>query len=201
MIQAADSKFADRRTPIQVLLVESQAAHQPKGGVARYVRKMIHGLHQRYGDEFVACTRLDALPRNLRHVYLPLRYPWRYASRFFYETTAALEKALLRTVEERLRPRVVFSPLYGPLASITPQVFTVYDLILHLFPENFPQKGRLLELEHMRRCFLHAAAILCISNSTRSDLLRLHPDVDPGKVHVVPLGVSDEFFQIGRAHV
>lgn len=194
MIQAANGKPAFRRTPVQVLLLESQAAHQPKGGVARYVRKMIHGLHQRYGDEFVACTRLDALPANLRRVYLPLRYPWRYASPFCYRATAGWEKTLLRLVEERFKPGVIFSPLYGPLASLTPQVFTVYDLILHLFPESYPHKGRLLELEHMRRCFANAAAIICISNSTKSDLIRLHADIDPAKMHVVPLGVDAQFF-------
>jgi glycosyltransferase involved in cell wall biosynthesis len=178
----------------RIFLIESQAAHQPRGGVARYTRQMVQGFYTRYGDGFVACSRLDELPDSLRRVYLPLRYPWRYASRFLYEITTSLEKKLLYGVEKRLNPGVIFSPFYGPLASLTPQVFTVYDFILHLFPEYFPHKGRLLELAHMRRCFLHAAAILCISNSTKSDLLRLHPNVDPGKAHVVLLGVSDEFF-------
>jgi glycosyltransferase involved in cell wall biosynthesis len=194
MSKKTRTKSGVGKIPTEVLLIESQAAHNPKGGVARYVRHVARGLYHRYGDGFVACTRLDDLPSDLRHVYLPLRYPWRYASPFFYRATTALEKTLLRRVERRLRPKVIFSPFYGPLASITPQVFTVYDLILHLFPEYFPHKGRVLELAHMRRCLLQAAGIICISNSTKSDLLRLHPDVDPAKVHVTLLGVSEEFF-------
>jgi len=115
-----------------------------------------------------------------------------------YEGTNLLERVLLSSVEKGLRPAVIFSPFYGPLASFTPQVFTVYDLILHLYPENVNPNARRLQLEHMRRCFVRAAAILCISNSTKADLLRLHPDLDPGKLHVVPLGVSESFFQPAR---
>jgi glycosyltransferase involved in cell wall biosynthesis len=177
-----------------ILLIESQAAHQPRGGVARYIRHIARGLHSKYGDQLVVCSRLDCLPDDLRRVRLPLRYPWRYASPFFYRATAAWEEWLLKGVEKRLKPSVIFSPLYGPLASLTPQVFTVHDVILHLFPQSYPHKGRLLELEHMRRCFLNAAAIICVSNSTKSDLLRLHADIDPAKVHVVPLGVDEKFF-------
>ena len=67
--------------------------------------------------------------------------------------------------------------------------------MLHLYPERYNPKMRRLQLEHMRRCFVRAAAILCISNSTKADLLRLHPYLDPTKLHVVPLGVSESFFQ------
>ncbi len=177
-----------------IFLIES-SVRQSRGGVARYVRQMVRGLHSRYGHHFVACSGLAGLPESVRRVRLPLRYPWRYTSRLLYEGTTLLERGLLCAVEKRLKPSVIFSPFYGPLASLTPQVFTVYDLILHLFPEYFPAKARRLELEHMRRCFLRAAAILCISNSTRTDLFRFHPDLDPKKVHVVPLGVSQLFYQ------
>ena len=165
------------------------------GGVARYTRHMVRGLHAKYGDRLAVCTGLRQLPDSLRRIYLPLRYPWRYSSRLLYEGTNLLEEALLYSIERSVKPAVIFNPYYGPLASFTPQVFTVYDLMLHLYPEHSNPKRRRLQLEHMRRCFVRAAAILCISNSTKADLLRLHPDIDSRKLHVVPLGVSDSFFQ------
>ena len=168
------------------------------GGVARYTRHMVRGLHAKYGDRLAVCTGLRQLPDSLRRIYLPLRYPWRYSSRLLYEGTNLLEKALLYSIERSVKPAVIFNPYYGPLASLTPQVFTVYDLMLHLYPEYFNPKRRRLQLEHMRRCFVRAAAILCISNSTKADLLRLHPDLDPRKLHVVPLGVSESFFQSAK---
>jgi len=168
------------------------------GGVARYTRHMVRGLHAKYGDRLAVCTGLRQLPHSLRRIYLPLRYPWRYSSRLLYEGTNLLEKALLYSIERSVKPAVIFNPYYGPLASLTPQVFTVYDLMLHLYPEHSNPKGRRLQLEHMRRCFVRAAAILCISNSTKADLLRLHPYLDPRKLHVVPLGVSESFFQSAR---
>jgi glycosyltransferase involved in cell wall biosynthesis len=160
---------------------------------------MVRGLDARYGDQLVVCSGLNDLPSSIRRTYLPLRYPWRYSSRLLYEGTNSWEKFLLRRVEGRLQPGVIFSPFYGPLATNTPQVFTVYDLRLELHPESFPSRGRSLEVEHMRRCFVSAAAIICISNSTRNDLLRFHPDLDPQKVHAVPLGVSDDFFEARRS--
>ena len=184
-----------KKTSTHIFLVESNTARQPLGGVARYIRHMVRGLHAKYGDRLAVCTGLRQLPHSVRRIYLPLRYRWRYSSRLLYEGTNLLEKVLLYRVEKGLKPAVIFSPYYGPLASLTPQVFTVYDLILHLYPDHLNAKRRRLQLEHMRRCFVRAAAILCISNSTKADLLRLHPDLDPTKLHVVPLGVSESFFQ------
>jgi glycosyltransferase involved in cell wall biosynthesis len=178
----------------RVFLIESRAERQPRGGVARYIRHLVEGLHAKYADHFIVCSGLNELPTGVRRTYLPLRYPWRYSSPFFYEATFKLENLLLSTAERRFKPQVIFSPFYGPLSHQTPQVFTVYDLILHLFPEYFPSKGRVLELEHMRRCFVHASAVLCISKSSKADLLRLHPGINPQKVHVIPLGVSEHFF-------
>ena len=184
-----------RKISTHIFLVESNTARQPLGGVARYTRHMVRGLHAKYGDRLAVCTGLDRFPHSLRRIYLPLRYPWRYSSRLLYEGTNLLEKALLYSIERSVKPAVIFNPYYGPLASFTPQVFTVYDLMLHLYPEHLNPTRRRLQLEHMRRCFVRAAAILCISNSTKADLLRLHPYLDPTKLHVVPLGVSESFFQ------
>jgi hypothetical protein len=72
-----------KNSRIRIFLIESQVAHQPRGGVARYTRQMVRGLYNRYGDRFVVCSRLDELPDSLRRVRLPLRYPWRYASQLF----------------------------------------------------------------------------------------------------------------------
>src|SRR5437868_2934777 len=105
---------------MEVLLIESQAAHQPRGGVARYIREVTRSLHSKHGDGFAVCSRLDGLPADLRRVRLPLRYPWRYASSFWYRRTTAWEKWLLERVEKQFNPGVIFSPLYGPLASLTP---------------------------------------------------------------------------------
>jgi glycosyltransferase involved in cell wall biosynthesis len=183
----------------RIFLIESRAARAPRGGVARYIRHMAEGLHAKYRDRLVVCSRLDDLPSSMRRLYLPLRYPWRYSSQLLYEATNGWERFLLSTVERRLKPDVIFSPLYGPLTSTTPQVFTVYDFRLQIYPDHFEEKGRLLEIEHMKRCFERAYAILSISNATKRDLLHLHPNVDEDKVHVVPLGVSEHFFRPSRS--
>jgi glycosyltransferase involved in cell wall biosynthesis len=183
------------RNRTDIFLIEPNVSRAPKTGVARYIRKMVQGLHGKCKNRLVVCTGLNDLPSSLRKVHLPLRYPWRYTSRALYEATFAWENLLLRTMENRLKPNVIFSPFYGPIARTTPQVFTVYDLKLELRPKDFEHTGRLLEIEHRRRCFRRANAIISISNSTRSELLHFYPDIEPNKVHVVPLAVSEHFFQ------
>jgi glycosyltransferase involved in cell wall biosynthesis len=88
---------------------------------------------------------------------------------------------------------IVHSSFYLPrMLKDYPQakrVVTVYDMI----PELFPQTRRRLDLltrkhEYVRR----SDHIICISESTKRDLLRIYPDVNV-PVSVVHLGVGPEF--------
>ena len=50
-----------------ILLIESQAAHQPRGGVARYIRHIARGLHSKYRDE-LAVEQWLAEPQQMQPV-------------------------------------------------------------------------------------------------------------------------------------
>jgi glycosyltransferase involved in cell wall biosynthesis len=68
-------------------------------------------------------------------------------------------------------------------------VVTIHDMIPELFPNHFPSGSpHARKHEHI----LAADAILCVSESTKRDLLSLYPDVSV-PVLVTPLGVSSEF--------
>lgn len=65
-----------------------------------------------------------------------------------------------------------------------------YDLIPIDHPEwIFPPNPDLF-LEHFRRMTRVAAQVLCISESTRRDFVRLFADYDPALVRVLPLGAD-----------
>jgi glycosyltransferase involved in cell wall biosynthesis len=70
-----------------------------------------------------------------------------------------------------------------------PFVITVHDLIPELMPETVSLKFRWQFQLWLRRTLEVASAVICISETTRRDLLALHP-IDPARVHVVHNGVD-----------
>jgi glycosyltransferase involved in cell wall biosynthesis len=78
---------------------------------------------------------------------------------------------------------------YLPKRSTPPTVVTVYDMTPELFPDLFPKGNpHLCKREYVRR----ATLVLCISESTRRDLLRTYGSVEAPTI-VTHLGVSHRF--------
>lgn len=68
-------------------------------------------------------------------------------------------------------------------------VVTVHDLAFERFPNLFPRRWRILYRLGLRAAVKRADAILTPSRSTAEDVLS-RTDVDPAKLHVVPLAAS-----------
>ena len=73
-------------------------------------------------------------------------------------------------------------------AKATPRVCTIHDMIHELFPQYRGKMDR--TPEYRRKTLLRCQAVICVSENTRRDLLRL-VDVDPAKVHVIHHGFDD----------
>lgn len=73
-------------------------------------------------------------------------------------------------------------------------VTTVHDFTYELFVNNWAK--RTLHCRQKHAAIRKAQCVVCISENTRRDLLRLLPDVDPRKVHVIYNGVEDQKFHI-----
>lgn len=69
-----------------------------------------------------------------------------------------------------------------------PVVVTVYDMVHELFPNEFSKFGNISMRK--RKAVERADHVICISESTRLDLMRLFA-VDPGKISVVHLGFDN----------
>ena len=94
---------------------------------------------------------------------------------------------------ERRRADVVHTTFYLPhglsSARATKRVVTVYDMI----PERLPDTRRRLDLLTLKRRYIESADhVICISQSTKDDLLELYgPEKAP--TTVVHLGVDERF--------
>jgi glycosyltransferase involved in cell wall biosynthesis len=94
-----------------------------------------------------------------------------------------------------IQPDVFHSTYYTPPCrfSKAKTVLTIHDMIYELFPREFSSVWDRQFVAFKRTLARDADAIVCISKSTRADVLRFYPNLDPSKLHVVYLGVSESF--------
>lgn len=87
----------------------------------------------------------------------------------------------------RFKPELIHCTFYGsPLISgeMPPLIYTAYDMILEKWSHQLDPTGEGARIK--RHCFEAAAAIPCISESTRNDLLTFYPHLEQ-KVSVIHL--------------
>lgn len=98
-------------------------------------------------------------------------------------------------VLERTEADLYHSPYYGmPLNPGIPSVVTCHDLIPLIYPQYFTVRQRWVYRIANALVFRRVRRIISVSDSTKSDLVRIF-NVDPAKVVTTHLGVSRRFFE------
>jgi len=96
-----------------------------------------------------------------------------------------------RSEMSRWQPQIVHETYYSRRPSFIsekcPIVLTVYDMIHELYPESFSSQDKTTALK--QQAVERADHVICISESTRQDLMRLFA-VPESKLSVVHLGVE-----------
>lgn len=169
---------------------------QTHGGISRYFARLAQGLAeaQQQVGIFAPLHRngyLAELPRELVHGRYIRQYPRRTARIFmaYNRIGAKLQMA-------GWRPDLVHETYYAKASSAPhkcPVVITVYDMIHELFPGYFPANNETLSFK--RRAVERADHVICISENTRADLMRLF-GTPASKLSVVHLGF-DRFVSSG----
>lgn len=166
---------------------------QRYGGISRYFFELakslsefaVDGLSINVNAPFYVNNYLTAAPASL-HVFGKHLPVFRGVERFCRRTNAMCSPVSMRA----LRPDIVHETYYSshslvPRSSRT--VITVYDMIHELFPQSFPAEDRTSISK--RQAVKRADHVICISEHTRQDLVRLF-DVPVEKTSVVHLGFS-----------
>lgn len=81
-----------------------------------------------------------------------------------------------------------YNPYFLNAIGDTPFVLTVYDMIHELFPNYFSSEAHLIE--NKKLLIEKAKKVIAISKSTKNDIIKLYPHVDPDKIEVVYLNHS-----------
>jgi len=84
----------------------------------------------------------------------------------------------------------VFASTYYSSALSTPGLQMVYDMIPEVL--NIDMSHR--DWQEKEIALLYARAHVCISHKTRSDLLRLYPEIDPARTTVAYCGIEPHIF-------
>lgn len=164
---------------------------QRYGGISRYFLGLGRELKSLGQDvEIHAPLNINNNLRNSflldkRSFYLP-----RYSTKFFADRAATILSS--RSTELYLRsvkPEILHQTYYGQEYRVDSKVsrfITVYDFIREVTTPNY---SKAIE---KKKSILAADFVICISESTRLDLLN-HISIDESRVKVVPLS-ADSFF-------
>jgi len=86
--------------------------------------------------------------------------------------------------------------LRPPLLPETRGVTTIHDLTWKLFPEFHTQEVISAHEKKLEKTIKYGDTIICDSQNTKKDLLKLYPQIDEKKVHVIYPGVGEKFKKI-----
>lgn len=163
------------------------------GGISRYFSELANHLTA-CGQERVSCLINSPVHINgyLMHSNKELKIIG--ASVPAIPRTGGIYRGINRLISPMVfrgwKPDIVHETYYSS-KSVAPAgskvVVTVYDMIHELYPENFSAHDR--TREYKKIAVDRADHVICISENTRNDLIRLL-DVAPEKTTVVHLGFA-----------
>jgi glycosyltransferase involved in cell wall biosynthesis len=81
-----------------------------------------------------------------------------------------------------------------PLIKCSREIVTIHDLLFLDFPELFPSSYRIRNRFLFKRSAFRADFLLTVSEYSKKSISR-HFNIREDKVHVIPNGISDEFFE------
>ena len=149
----------------------------PNGGVAVYYRELVKNLIKSHRTFSFLEYRSEGVFSN--SVQVKARFVERYR-----EAVVPTNGKLFHSSYYRL-----------PSSSSIKIVTTVHDFT---YERLFSGAKKLVHSWQKKRAILGSDAVICISESTKRDLFEFIPEMNPDRVHVVPNGVSDDFFRLER---
>lgn len=105
----------------------------------------------------------------------------------------ALPAKLTRYLPVRTRRDSIFHTSYyrRPANRVDRYIVSVYDFIYERYRTGLPRWVH----SHQKLASIRSAdEVICISHTTRADVLRFCPEVDPARVHAVHLGVDFDVY-------
>ena len=165
---------------------------QRYGGVTRYYFHLINCLSYNNRNQvgvfapFHINEYIKTLPTSLLQGKFINRYPFKLKPLFRYFNTYTA-----RPLIARWKPDVIHETYFSPVRTgpiDVPSVVTVYDMTHELYPGEFYSWDR--TSVHKKKAVDRAKHIICISESTRNDLVEIF-NIPKEKIDVIYLAYED----------
>ena len=175
---------------VQVFLDEQIFTIQKFGGISRVFHELARQFHsnQNLGVQLIP---FDAPVVN-HYLLNDVELARALVARRAQSTALALGRFLVRPVQ-RVDADIIHNTFYLPhglsRSTNAKRVVTIHDMI----PELFPRTRRRLDfITEKHRYVMAADHIVCVSQSAKSDLLKIYPDVT-AEISVIHHGINDVF--------
>lgn len=180
------------------ILFDHQAfSIQTRGGISRYFVELMHHLEQIKGTEVISILGYSENIHLLAKTNTQRSFISRQLSLINSSFKDKVLKNLLLHFNKIYSIRAlrkmnydIFIPTYFdtyfiPYLGNTPFVLTVYDMIHELMPDQFILNDSTVSRKKL--LIEKSTKIIAISQSTKSDILRIYPHIPPHKIEVIHL--------------
>lgn len=177
----------------KVLFDHQKFSTQRYGGISRYFATLIEALENTNGfstQTGVLYSDNQYLKSKLPVSNLPFSqslFKTSLAKRYTYQINERYSSGLIRKQDFDLFHPTYYDPYFLPILK-KPFVTTLHDMTYERLPEYFWSQDPLPEQK--RKSAERADAIIAISETTKRDLIRYCPDVDPTKIRVIYHGID-----------
>ena len=183
------------------ILIDARTINDHFPGIGRYTYNLARALaHHRDCDSLLLVS--NPTPANTRFDVAALASE--PGIRIMYTAArpfTAREQVRLPIELRNLSPQVTHFPYFiMPYASPRPVVLTIHDIIPIRLPHYFTLRQRILLRISLLLALRSAAFVICVSESTRSDLQSAFR-VDDSRLFVVHEGVAESFHPCARDEV
>ena len=170
--------------------------HDYPTGLSRYSYELIRRIMNQWKGNTVAYSTSPELneefPQSTTSSVPPFHYPANFRSN---SVRLSWEQLGLRYACFRDKLDLLYSPIAeGILFPQLPQIITVHDLLPFHYPSLLPRWVPYYEYI-LPALIKGSAAVVCISEFTRQEVLERYPSVPEEKLKVIPGGVDLERFR------
>jgi glycosyltransferase involved in cell wall biosynthesis len=175
-----------------IVAVDGYELIRPVGGVGRVTESLLAETAPILPEhEFRIFTRGESGGFPFPHVHEEKIGPDRG---YFWWQNGPLRKRL-----QALEPDLLVAPNYWlPLFYRGKALFILHDISFVAHPEWYSRKDALKAKWLVKRSLEKAAAVVTVSEFSRSEILRYFPKTTPEKIKVVLHGVAEDFQPAGR---
>ncbi len=185
---------------MRILLDPQIFGQQTYGGISRYYTEIFSELEKRkdvevilpidYTDNFYLKTSKLLSKNKLRaSLYSILAFLKISTKTLRKKQTEKLLGQLCRDSNFDVFVPTYYNPYFLELIEEKPFVLTVYDMIHEIFPQYFSDDPYRVT-EYKKQLIYKATRIIAVSKNTKNDILKIFPDIDAEKIHVIYHGSS-----------